>query len=52
MCGAENVAKTSSEHRSGQRGPLTQDVEGCPILSTRFQSYVFALDRKTGSVDV
>ena len=26
--------------------------EGCPMLSTRFQSYPLFLDRKTGSADV
>ena len=32
VCGAENVVKTSSEHRSGQRGPLTQDVNSRAVL--------------------
>ena len=32
VCGADNVVKTSSEHRSGQRGPLTQDVNSRAVL--------------------
>ena len=26
QCGIENVVKTSSKHRSGQRGPLSHDA--------------------------
>ena len=32
VCGAEDVVKTSSEHRSSQRGPLTQDVNSRAVL--------------------
>ena len=31
VCGAENVVKTR-EHRSGQRGPLTQNVNSRAVL--------------------
>ena len=32
VCGTENVVKTSNEHRSGQRGPLSQDVNSRAVL--------------------
>lgn len=32
VCGTENVVKTSSKHRSGQRGPLSQDVNSRAVL--------------------
>ena len=31
-CSTENVDKTSSEHRSGQRGPLSHDVNSRAVL--------------------
>ena len=31
-CGTENVVKTSNEHRSGQRGPLSHDVNSRAVL--------------------
>ena len=32
VCGTENVVKTSSEQRSGQRGLLSQDVNSRAVL--------------------
>ena len=31
-CGTENVVKTSNEHRSGQRGSLSHDVNSRAVL--------------------
>ena len=32
VCGTENVVKTSNEHRSGQRGPISQDVNSRAVV--------------------
>lgn len=32
VCGGKNDVKTSSEHRSGQRGPLTHDINSRAVL--------------------
>ena len=34
MCGTENVVQTSSEHRSGQRGPLSHDINSRAVLGS------------------
>ena len=58
----ENAVLISQHVRSFLRGFFSVSIyqfhcektksEGCPILSTRLQSYPLALDWKTGSVDV